>query len=48
MTLVQGIAEGGLEILVQLDSEPVELDREKAWVVFDPESTLFFESGAAV
>jgi ABC-type Fe3+/spermidine/putrescine transport system ATPase subunit len=47
MTLVQGITEGGLEILVQLDSEPVELDREKAWVVFDPESTLFFESAAA-
>jgi putative spermidine/putrescine transport system ATP-binding protein len=45
ITLVQGIAAGGLEILVQVDAEPLELDREQAWVAFDPESTLFFESG---
>jgi spermidine/putrescine ABC transporter ATP-binding subunit len=46
-TLVQGIAEGGLEILVQVDSEPLELDRDQAWVAFQPESTLFFESEPA-
>jgi putative spermidine/putrescine transport system ATP-binding protein len=46
-TLVQGIADGGLEILVQMDSEPLELERDQAWVVFQPDSTLFFESDLA-
>jgi spermidine/putrescine ABC transporter ATP-binding subunit len=46
-TLVRGTAGEGLEILVQVDSGPLGVENDRAWVVFDPESTLFFESEAA-
>jgi spermidine/putrescine ABC transporter ATP-binding subunit len=45
-TLVRGVGPEGFEVLVQLDSEPFELERDQAYVHFDPDSTLFFESGA--